>query len=292
MNNQDPSISIQTHRASLESTGDGSTTLFSEPFQQPYHNRGGAASESGYLFLEMTGLTNAASQEDAGEATTLHILEIGFGTGLNMALLYDKLHHDKLLNGKLHDSRQRDPVSCHFYSVEGFPPNPSLLENMEYGVSADSTRIAGIIQHTLHYAKPGWNDVVIEPSFHLHLLISRFEEFASKDTLSEKIPPINLFFHDPFSPETNPSGWTPELFRRLRKLAAEDALLSTYSASSRARASMATAGWYVARAPGALNKREMTLASPNPDRLKSFKRVNESRLAERLRNGDFSETSK
>ena len=265
----------QIHKTTLETTGDGSTTLFSEPFQQPYHNRAGAASESGYLFLDMTGLRGTQNLSNQSEKNPLYVLEIGFGTGLNMALLHETL------------SNRPHPPLCHYYSVEGFPPDPSLINQMEYGMAGDSDPVSETIRNTLQHATTGWNDVEMDASFQLHLLISRFEAFAADRSLSDSIPPIDLFFHDPFSPETNPEGWTPELFRRLRHLASEDALLSTYSASSRARAAMADAGWYVARAPGALNKREMTLASPNPDCLRRWKRVNESRLAQRLRDGDF-----
>ncbi|MFO7884188.1 MAG: MnmC family methyltransferase, partial [Desulfobacteraceae bacterium] len=68
---------------------------------------------------------------------------------------------------------------------------------------------------------------------------------------------------------------------------AKDAVLTTYSAATSARAAMAVAGWYIARAPGALGKREMTVASKNPDKLSHLKRVDEERLARRFHDGDF-----
>jgi tRNA U34 5-methylaminomethyl-2-thiouridine-forming methyltransferase MnmC len=74
---------------------------------------------------------------------------------------------------------------------------------------------------------------------------------------------------------------------RLKKYSNPNAMLTTYCAASRARGAMAWAGWHVARAPGALGKREMTIASLNPDGLKEFKRVNEERLAKRYVRDDF-----
>jgi len=47
------------------------------------------------------------------------------------------------------------------------------------------------------------------------------------------------------------------------------------------------AGWKISRAPGALGKREMTLASLDEKNLDGFKRVNEQRLIERYHQGDF-----
>lgn len=98
---------------------------------------------------------------------------------------------------------------------------------------------------------------------------------------------FDYFFHDPFSPEVNPELWSPETFTSLKEIGSPDSVLSTYCAATSARASMAVAGWYVARADGALGKREMTLASLDPSRLSKWKRVDEKRLVHRFRNGDF-----
>ncbi|MEX2585562.1 MAG: MnmC family methyltransferase, partial [Balneolaceae bacterium] len=81
--------------------------------------------------------------------------------------------------------------------------------------------------------------------------------------------------------------WNEDVFRKLAGWSAPDALLATYGAASSARAAMAAEGWYVARAKGALGKREMTVASLDPAKLSPWKRVNEKRLIERLRNGAF-----
>ena len=81
------------------------------------------------------------------------------------------------------------------------------------------------------------------------------------------------------------------MFASLREMAAPDALLSTYGAASKARAMMAAGGWFVARAPGALGKREITLAAPTEDRLAGYSRVDEERLVRRLRNGEFESRS-
>ena len=50
---------------------------------------------------------------------------------------------------------------------------------------------------------------------------------------------------------------------------------------------MAVAGWKLAKARGALGKREMTIASLSENNLTDFKRINEERLIERFNNGDF-----
>ena len=98
---------------------------------------------------------------------------------------------------------------------------------------------------------------------------------------------IDFIFHDAFSPEANEELWTLDVFEKLASVSSSNAVLSTYCAASSARAAMAVAGWKIAKAPGALGKREMTVASLNGEKLEAFKRVNEKRLVERFQAGDF-----
>ena len=62
----------------IEQTEDGSTTLFVPELNEHYHSVKGALTESQHIFIDM-GLKASA-------ATLPHILEIGFGTGLNALL--------------------------------------------------------------------------------------------------------------------------------------------------------------------------------------------------------------
>ena len=62
----------------IEQTEDGSTTLFVPELNEHYHSVKGARTESQHIFIDM-GLKASA-------ATLPHILEIGFGTGLNALL--------------------------------------------------------------------------------------------------------------------------------------------------------------------------------------------------------------
>ena len=52
---------------------------------------------------------------------------------------------------------------------------------------------------------------------------------------------------------------------------------------------LAKSGWFVAKAPGALGKREMTVASLEKKKISHLKRINEPRLIERYDRGDFSD---
>ena len=62
----------------IEYTADGSATLFVPELNEHYHSVKGALTESSHIFIDM-GLKASASPAP-------HILEIGFGTGLNALL--------------------------------------------------------------------------------------------------------------------------------------------------------------------------------------------------------------
>lgn len=76
-----------------------------------------------------------------------------------------------------------------------------------------------------------------------------------------------LIFHDPFSPESNPTMWTPEAFELLRARCAEDCQLFTYSASTRTRVSMLLGGFFVGIGDPIGTKQETTAAATKPELL-------------------------
>ena len=154
---------------------------------------------------------------------------------------------------------------------------------MDFGENLENLEPGRILHDVFSGLNPGWNRIDITEKLTLHLFVGFFKDLKEFPGAGK----ADFFFHDPFSPEANPELWTKEVFQKLISKAALDARLVTYCAASSARAAMATAGWHVARAPGALGKREMTIASPDTGRLSQFKRVNEERLINRYEAGDF-----
>ena len=75
-----------------------------------------------------------------------------------------------------------------------------------------------------------------------------------------------LVFHDPFSPETNPTLWTPDAFKLLREHC-DDAQLFTYSASTRTRVSLLLGGFFVGIGDPIGTKQETTVAATRRERL-------------------------
>ena len=244
---------------------DGSDTLYSEKFKQHYHNPNGAIAESRHLFFDTPGLQNRLEKAD-----TYQIFELGFGTGLNLLLLLEM-------------ACKLDPMPViHYRTVEAFPLTLESVMKLNYPEKIDLPNTAEILASTFRDLKPGFNDFVFKKNIHLELYYGPFDKMPAPDQKLQSV------IFDPFSTEVNPELWTDNVFRKLISWSNEDVILSTYGAASSARAAMCAAGWCVAKAPGALGKREMTLAARNAKFLSDWKRVDEKKLSARYQRGEFS----
>lgn len=245
-------------------TRDGSHTVYSSQFDQHYHNPNGAVAESKYVFLEQTGLLDELRNRDH-----ITILEVGFGTGLNLLLLMD------------HCLELDSTTQIEYYSIEGFPLNAETVQHFNYGEHLNHPELTIHLPKIFDHLTEGINHFELAGNISLHLFYGMFEDFNPGNIKA------NYIFHDAFSPDTNPDLWTGNVFKKIRTFCSEDAILSTYSAASKAQGALAWAGWNVAKTQGALGKREMIIAASNPDRLGGYERINEKRYAQRYENGDF-----
>jgi tRNA U34 5-methylaminomethyl-2-thiouridine-forming methyltransferase MnmC len=260
-------------------TRDGSHTLYSPRFRQYYHNPNGAIEESIHVFFHTTGLL-----DDLAANKPVTILETGFGTGLNFLLLL----HLRDLHG------HTAPVL--FQSLDAWPPGPEVMAGINHPELLDRAGLRDVILTIFGQLQKGVNNRFTFGDVDVRVFHGQFDAFdpdrspsATAHATARTSDPFraNYLFHDPFSIEVNPELWTSPVFKKLLGWSAGEAVLGTYAAATRARAAMAHAGWYVARAPGALGKREMTLASRHPERLDGYHRLNEARLASRYENGEF-----
>ena len=247
-------------------TKDGSSTLFSNKYNQYYHNPNGSFSESKHVFFETPQVPNALSEKEK-----ITIFETGFGTGLNFLLLLDYYLSNTCSS------------EVHFYSVEAFPVTAEEAEKFNFASFSEFGELDPVLKNVFSVLKEGMNVIkpLAEIDVTLNLFIGKFEDFDADDIQT------GFFFHDAFSPEVNQELWTSETFKKLHSIAKKEAVLATYCAASKARAAMAVAGWKLAKTRGALGKREMTIASISEEKLTGFKRVNEERLIKRYNEGDF-----
>lgn len=248
----------------IQTTGDGSHTLFSSRFGQQYHDTNGAMDESRHVFL-----LHGSFDERIQLHQDVHILEMGFGTGLNILLVADRLLATKST------SRVR------YTSIEGYPIDADTARRLNYCDYLPSVPDPNILGSIFSNATPGYNVFEILPNLELNLFIGMYETFTYP------VEPIDVVFFDAFSPKANPELWRSSVFKDLIEHASPGCVLSTYCAAVSARAAMCHAGWSVARGPGFKTRREMTIASNDSATLTGHPRVDEARYAARYASGEF-----
>ncbi|MDZ7659591.1 tRNA (5-methylaminomethyl-2-thiouridine)(34)-methyltransferase MnmD [Fodinibius sp.] len=251
-------------QSKVVATRDGSHTIYSSQFDQHYHNPNGAVAESKHVFFEQSPLL-----DDISNSNPITILEVGFGTGLNLLLLMDycqKLNPEAQIN---------------YYSIEGFPISEETARNLNYEQHLRHPSVADHLPTIFDDLSEGMNEFSITSNISLYLFNGMFGNFNPNNLQADYI------FHDAFSPDVNSKLWTGDTFKTLASFSNDDVILTTYCAASKAQGAMAWAGWKVAKTQGALGKREMIVASLSEEPLSHLKRINEEHYAQRYQEGDF-----
>lgn len=215
----------------IETTEDGSHTLYVPELNEHYHSTHGAIQESLHVYLE-AGLHYCGKPE-------INLLEIGFGTGLNAFLtLLDAGKTIKMVK---------------YTTLERYPVPLADAEMFNYSELLDPSQEEIFLQ--LHSSAWGdWGDIT--PTFRMKKLqidAGRLEEFHPE-------APFDVIYYDAFAPEKQPGMWTEEIFSRLYALSNSGAVLTTYCAKGAVRRMLQSAGYSVERLPGPPGKREILRA--------------------------------
>jgi len=210
----------------IEITADGSSTLYVPSMNEHYHSINGAIQESEHVFID-AGLLRVEKRD-------IHILEIGFGTGLNAFLTLKEILKNK-------------DLSVYYHTIELYPLELSLIEKLNYGeMICPEQKELFLSLHTAPWGKPN----AITDRFTLHKL----EGDCNKSELPGS---LDLIYFDAFAPEKQPEMWTPAIFDKLYISSSPEAILVTYCAKGEVRRMMQAAGFLMERLPGPPGKRHM-----------------------------------
>jgi len=193
---------------------DGTHTLYSKEFDEPYHStKDGALHES----LEKH-VKPAFSLKSDKECLT--ILDICFGLGYNtFATLYYIQKNN--LTTKVHIlSPEFDKGLVHSLDTFDFPPEFASIK-----------AIISEVSKNLYYE---------DEQFKIEVLIGDARQSISH--IKEK---IDIVYQDAFSPAHNPLLWTKEWFADVRALCKDDAILTTYSTAAAIRLGLYENGFYI-----------------------------------------------
>lgn len=216
----------------IQLTSDGTHTIHSEKFDVPYHSVHGALQETMHVFID-AGLNYFL---DARNSSSCRILEIGFGTGLNVL-------------ATISESRKRS-LSIEFQTIEAYPISLDTVADLNY-----AEHIASISQddidllHSSHWSEK----VSIDPSFSIIKHLRTIEEFKSEDL-------FDIIYFDAFAPTAQPELWTPEILQKMYSLLDDYGILVTYCAKGQFKRDLRSVGFEMQSIPGPPRKREMTRA--------------------------------
>ena len=213
-------------------TQDGSYTLYSKEHEVTYHSRYGAIQESNHVFIH-SGLLPHLKKQDK-----ISILELGFGTGLNVLLTWKNIV-------------DIDTVHVDYHSFDVYPLPEDLLNACVY---EDHLKIPASISKNI--LTSNWDKLIeVDSRFKL----TKHNKDILEETLTDNY--FDIVYFDAFSPESQPELWSASLFEKIYESMTGQAVLVTYCAKGEVKRILKKIGFTLESLPGPPGKREMTRAT-------------------------------
>lgn len=209
-------------------TEDGSHTIYVPELEEHYHSVHGAIQESDHVFIK-NGLAYCKSDP-------VNILEVGFGTGLNV-----------LLTAVHNQGCQR---IIYYTAIEKYPLPGDMVRMLNYPdfLSSEARDI---------FTRIHMSDWETMNSISPNLFLKKIKLDMINDPVEGK---FNLIYFDAFGPDKQPEMWTSEIIQKIAGASCNDALFVTYSAKGELKRNLRACGFNVYILPGPPGKRHITRA--------------------------------
>ncbi|MFI2744402.1 tRNA (5-methylaminomethyl-2-thiouridine)(34)-methyltransferase MnmD [Zhouia sp. PK063] len=213
-------------------TGDGSTTIQIEDWDEQYHSKHGAIQEAYHVFIK-NGLSLFANQK-------INILEIGFGTGLNAFITFLEAPKYNL--------------EINYTGVEAYPVKAEEITALNYVKELNAEHFQDIFNymHTNDWEKA----FTLTPNFTLEKQEKLFQDIQDSNV-------FDVIYFDAFGARVQPELWEEAIFKKMYNALKEKGVLVTYAAKGSVRRAMQAVGFRVEKLPGPPGKREMLRAVKN-----------------------------
>ncbi len=215
-------------------SGDGSRTCYCEAAGEHYHStKDGAFTEALYKHV-----LPAWAYRINGRSTVT-VLDICFGLGYNTLVLIWYLR------------RQGYAGRLRIFSPEQDLELLSSLADFPY--PEDLADLAPIIR-----------DLAVNLVYRDARLSIAIIAAEARNWLKQFKAPVDIVFHDPFSPAQNHKLWTYEYFAELKRSGRDDLLITTYSTATAVRMGLFENGFHIYENRPPAKVRTATLASLTP----------------------------
>lgn len=211
-------------------TEDGSHSLRNNQLQETYHSAHGALRESLHVFIE-----NGLAQV---KLSTIRVLEVGFGTGLNALLTLE--------------FALRSQLRVYYTALEPDPLPIAMVTQLNYPDLAPFNGSRELF-FGLH-AAPWDTEFEVSPSFWLK---------KEKTSLQEWMPAESTFdmvFYDAFAPSKQPGMWAVPCIEKVCKTIKPAGFFVTYCAKGQLKRDLRALGMEVQTLAGPPGKKEMVRA--------------------------------
>ena len=183
-------------------TDDGSSTIFLPQFNEYYHSKYGAVSESEHVFIN-----NGFSfwKKKNPNKKCCKIFEVGFGTGLNAFLTYK-------------ESKFKSNINLTYSSIEAHPLKFSEIQKLNYCKNLNESNE---IFNLIHQSE--WNSPVqLSDNFTLIKNNSAIQDF------NININPDIIYF-DPFCYRVQPEMWSKKIINPIVNSMNKNSVFVTFS---------------------------------------------------------------
>ncbi len=220
----------------LHTTADGSFTFFNDKVGEHYHSVHGALQESLHVFID-AGLKKGISE---ASTSTIRILEIGFGTGLNFLLSSDYCCQHQ--------------VQLYYTAIEPFALSVHQLAATNYVQHLQHPAIWRnlLTQYPLLLQKEEYQS--IEKNIFLRIAPTKLQEYSSAEL-------VDVLYYDAFSARHQSEMWTAETIIHACNFLKPGGVFVTYSITGDLKRILKNLGFVIEKLPGAARKREMLRAT-------------------------------
>lgn len=224
----------QTSHLQLTPTADGSNTIYNAQVGENYHSRNGAVQESRHVFLE-AGFQYFLQHTNSLQSS-VSVLEVGFGTGLNFLLTADYCTAAQ--------------VNLQYTGIEAYPLNFDMLSQTGYQQYVADDVWSGFLSS---YQSSFDNAVAINSYCDLSIAHTVLHEFISRTQ-------FDVIYFDAFAVAHQPEMWGEAAITHTLQFLKPGGVFVTYAITGNLKRIIKSLGLKVEKAPGAPGKREMLRA--------------------------------